>query len=199
MPSRVLRTILSILAILTVAGSSWGLAQIFGIGPFSGGTLTVVYRLTDVDNDPNPGVLTLKVSPENGKFKVTETYEKLAEQDEIQVFVFSHGFTHARKGYLDLTPISALDTREVLPDKEILLPEGAKLVTTEEVIIGGVKAVQGIYTHPNYEDQRAIIAIGDVESRKILTYPPLLRIEKQEGEIWTLVALTQLESVSMVP
>lgn len=199
MSSRVLRTILSILAIFTVAGSSWGLAQIFGVGPFSGGALTVVYHLTEIDNDPDPGVLTLKVSPENGKFKVIETYEKLAAEDEIQVFVFSHGFSHAPKGYLDLTPISALDTREVLPDKEILLPDGAKLVTAEEVIIGGVKAVQGIYTHPSYEDQRAIVAISDVESRKILPYPPLLRIEKQEGENWTLVALTQLQSVSLVP
>lgn len=193
------RTVLTMLVILTVAGSSWGLAQIFGIGPFNGGTLTVVYHLTEVDNDPDPGVLTLKVSPENGKFKVTETYEKIAAQDQLQVMVFSHGFSHAPKGYLDLTPISALDTREILPNKEILLPEGAKLVTTEEVVIGGVKAVQGIYTHPSYEDQRAIIAISDVESRKTLPYPPLLRIEKLEGQNWTLVALTQLESVSMVP
>jgi hypothetical protein len=62
-----------------------------------------------------------------------------------------------------------------------LLPEGAKLVTSEEVVIGGVKAVKGIYTHPKFEDQRAIVAISDLESRKILPYPPLLRIEKKRG------------------
>ncbi len=187
------------LAVILILAGSLGLAQIFGIAPYSGGTLTVIYNLTDQENDPNPGVLTLKVSPENGKFKVSESYVVMAESSEIQVFVFSHGFTHAPKGYIDLTPISALDTREVLPDKEILLPDGAKLVTSGEVVVGGVKAIQGIYTHPNFEDQRAVIAISDLESRKILPYPPRLRIEKQDGDNWNLIALTELESVSQVP
>ncbi|MCX8104140.1 MAG: hypothetical protein N3E42_06940 [Candidatus Bipolaricaulota bacterium] len=187
------------LMLLTLIGGSWALAQIFGIGPYAGGTLTIVYRLTDRENDPSPGTLTLKIVPEGSRFKVTETFELLAERDQLSVLVFSHGFSHVPKGYLDMTPISALDTREVLPNREILLPEGAKLVTSEEVLIAGVKAVRGVYTHPKFEDQRAIIAISDLESRKILPYPPLLRVEKKDGDKWTLVALTELMSVERKP
>jgi hypothetical protein len=187
------------LTLLMLIGGGWALAQVFGIGPYSGGTLTAVYRLTNMENDPSPATLTLKIVPEGSKFKVTETFELLADSAQLQVLVFSHGFAHVPKGYLDMTPISALDTREVAPNKEILLPEGAKLVTSEEVVIGGVKAVKGIYTHPKFEDQRAIVAISDLESRKILPYPPLLRIEKKEGDKWTLVALTELVSVERKP
>lgn len=194
-----LHVALAALTVLVLIGGSWALAQIFGIGPYTGGTLTVVYRLTNMENDPSPATLTLKIVPEGSKFRVTETFELLAERDQLQVMVFSHGFVHVPKGYLDMTPISALDAREVQPNREILLPEGAKLVTRGEVTIGGVKAVEGTYTHPKFEDQRAIIAISDLESRKILPYPPLLRIEKKEGEKWTLVALTELVSVERKP
>ncbi len=190
---------LAVLMMLAVLGGSWALAQVFGIGPYSGGTLTAIYRLTNMENDPSPATLTLKIVPEAQKFRVTETFELLADQAQLQVLVFSHGFAHVPKGYLDMTPISALDTREVQPNREILLPEGAKLITSEEVVIGGVKAVKGVYTHPKFEDQRAIIAISDLESRKILPYPPLLRIEKREGDKWTLVALTELVSVERRP
>lgn len=187
------------LMLLTLIGGGWALAQVFGIGPYTGGTLTAIYRLTNMENDPSPATLTLKILAEGSKFRVTETFELLAERDQLQVMVFSHGFAHVPKGYLDMTPISALDTREVQPNKEILLPEGAKLVTSEEVVIGGVKAVKGVYTHPKFEDQRAIIAISDLESRKILPYPPLLRIEKKDGDKWALVALTELVSVERKP
>lgn len=194
-----LHVALATLMLLALIGGSWALAQIFGIGPYTGGTLTVTYRLTNVENDPSPATLTLKVAPEGPKFRVTETFELLAERDQLQVMVFSHGFAHVPKGYLDMTPISALDTREVQPNKEILLPEGAKLITSDEVVIGGVKAVKGVYTHPKFEDQRAIIALSDLESRKVLPYPPLLRIEKKEGDKWALVALTELVSVERKP
>lgn len=194
-----LRATLAVLMLLTAIGGSWALAQIFGIGPYTGGSLTIIYRLTNMENDPSPGTLTLKIVPEGSKFRVTETFELLAERDQLQVMVFSHGFAHVPKGYLDMTPLSALDSREVQPNREILLPEGAKLVTSEEVVIGGIKAVKGVYTHPKFEDQRAIIAISDLESRKILPYPPLLRVEKRDGDKWMLVALTELLSVERKP
>jgi hypothetical protein len=191
-----LRNTLAVLMLLALISGGWALAQIFGIGPYAGGTLNIVYRLTDRENDPSPGTLTLKVVPEGNKFRVTETFELLAERDQLSVLVFSHGFAHVPKGLIDVTPLSALDTREVLPNREILLPEGAKIVTRSEVTIGGVKAVEGTYTHPKFEDQRAIIAISDLESRKILPYPPLLRIEKREGDKWIVTAMTELLSVS---
>ncbi len=199
LPAKAVRIASVVMALVLLTGGAWAIAQIIGIGPYTGGNLTVVYRLTNMENDPSPGTLTLKIVPEGSKFRVSENFELLAEKDQIQVLAFSHGFVHTPKGYLDMTPITALDTKEIAPNKEILLPDGAKLVTQEEVTIGGVKAVKGTYTHPKFEDQRALLAISDVESRKILPYPPLLRIERQEGGKWALIALTELVSASKTP
>lgn len=194
--AKTFRVVSVVVMLLMLAGGGWTLGQIFGVGTFTGGALAVKYRLTNSENDPSPGTLTLNIAPAaGGKFQVTETFEMLTTADQMQVLVFSHGFAHIPKGYLDMTPIQALDTRPVEAGKEILLPDGAKLVTQEEVTIAGVRAVKGLYTHPKYEDQRAIIAIADLETRKILPYPPFLRIERNEGSTWSLIALTELLSM----
>ena len=193
---RTLRVVPIVLLLLVLAGGGWALGQIFGIGTFTGGTLSIKYQLTKSENDPSPGTLTMNIAPaQGGKFQVTETFEMVTTADQMQVLVFSHGFAHIPKGYLDMTPIQALDMRPVEAGKEILLPDGAKLVTQEEVTIAGITAVKGIYTHPKYEDQRAIIAISDLETRKIMPYPPFLRIERNEGSAWNLIALTELLSI----
>lgn len=75
-----LHVALAALILLMLVGGGWALAQIFGIGPYTGGTLTVVYRLTNMENDPSPATLTLKIVPEGSKFRITEAFELLAEE-----------------------------------------------------------------------------------------------------------------------
>ncbi|MFN4219168.1 MAG: hypothetical protein ACK4HB_07830 [Candidatus Bipolaricaulia bacterium] len=49
-----LHVALAALMLLILIGGSWALAQVFGIGPYGGGTLTAIYRLTNTENDPSP-------------------------------------------------------------------------------------------------------------------------------------------------
>jgi len=62
-----------------------------------------------------------------------------------------------------------------------VLEGGARLITGNATQIAGVDVIMGTYIHPNYPDQRAVIALPDVETRKLLPFPPLLRVEQVSG------------------
>ncbi len=168
-------------AALVLFGGSLVLAQIFGLGPYQGGTLKTVYRFTS-EGDRNPGTMTLEILPEGERFRVKVLYDSLEKPEDIEelsrLFV---GFGHRKKNDIDLIPLLALDEREVEPNKDLVLPGGARLQTQEKTKIAGVDAVMGIYTHKDFPDQRVIIAISDVATRKLLFYPPLLQLEKQKS------------------
>lgn len=167
-------------AALVLFGGSLVLAQIFGLGPYQGGTLKTVYRFISKD-DRNPGTMTFEVLPEGDRFRVKMIYDSLEKQEDIEelsrLFV---GFGHREQDDIDLIPLLALDEREVEPNKDLVLPGGARLQTQEKTKIAGVDVVMGIYTHKDFPDQRVIIAISDVTTRKLLFYPPLLQLEKKE-------------------
>jgi hypothetical protein len=169
------------IAIFVLFGGSLVLAQIFGLGPYQGGTLKTVYRFTS-EGDRNPGTMTFEILPEGERFRVRMLYDSLEKQEDIEklskLFV---GFGHREKNDIDLLPLLALDEREIEPNKDLVLPGGARLQTQEKTKIAGVDAVMGIYTHKDFPDQRVIIAISDVATRKLLFYPPLLQLEKQKS------------------
>lgn len=167
-------------AALVLFGGSLVLAQIFGLGPYQGGTLKTVYRFTS-ESDRNHGTMTFEILPEGERFRVKMIYDSLEKPEDIEklskLFV---GFGHREKSDIDLIPLLALDEREVEPNKDLVLPGGARLQTQEKTKIAGIDVVMGIYTHKDFPDQRVIIAISDVATRKLLLYPPLLQLEKQE-------------------
>jgi len=177
--------------VVALVGGGLALAQIFGLGPYPGGQLKTVYRLTGED-DANPGTYSLEIIPEGDKFRVRTVIESLEKRDDIEVGFFGFGFGFRPGDRIDLTPLSALDEREVEPNKSYVLPGGARLQTQDKTKIAGVEAVMGIYTHPDFPDQRAIIAISDRESRKLLVFPPLLQVEKQEKGQFKLLAKIEL-------
>jgi len=177
--------------VVALVGGGLALAQIFGLGPYPGGQLKTVYRLTGED-DANPGTYSLEIIPEGDKFRVRTVIESLEKKDDIEVGFFGFGFGFRPGDRIDLTPLSALDEREVEPNKSYVLPGGARLQTQDKTKIAGVEAVMGIYTHPDFPDQRAIIAISDRESRKLLVFPPLLQVEKQEKGQFKLLAKIEL-------
>ncbi len=180
---------------VVLIGGGLALAQIFGLGPYPGGQLKTVYRLTGED-DASPGSYTLEIIPEGDKFRVRTVLESLEKQEDIDVGVFGFGFGFRPEDRIDLTPLSALDEREIEPNKSYVLPGGARLQTQDKTKIAGVEVVMGIYTHPDFPDQRAIIAISDRENRKLLVFPPLLQVEKQEKGQFKLVAKIELVEFS---
>jgi hypothetical protein len=156
----------------------WG--QIFGLGPYQGGQLKTVYRFTS-EGDRNPGSMTLEISPETDRFRVRMIYESLEKQEDIEKLSrLLVGFGHRERDEIDLLPLLALDERELEPNKDWVLPGGARLQTQDRTKIAGVDVVMGIYTHRDFADQRAVVAISDLATRKLLLYPPLLQVEKQD-------------------
>lgn len=172
--------LIATITFLALLGGGLTLAQIFGLGPYPGGHLKTVYSFFG-EGDTSPSTFTLEITPEGDKFRISFVYESLEKQEDIQelgrLFV---GLGYRGKGDIDLIPLLALNEREVEPNKDLLLPGGARLQTQERTKIAGVEVVMGIYTHPDYPDQRVIIAISDLATRKLLLYPPLLQFERQE-------------------
>jgi hypothetical protein len=177
-----------ILCGLSLAGLIGGaivLAQLFGMGEYPGGHLRTVYRIS-TEEGPNPATFSLEITPlPDGNYKIISTTEAVEPKDRIELGLFSLFFLgyslRPEGGNLDLTPLMALGEREVEPNKSYVLEGGARLITQERAQIAGIAVVIGIYTHPNYPDQRALIALPDVATRRLLPFPPLLQVEKQEG------------------
>lgn len=152
-----------------------GLAQFFGIRQYPGGYLKLVYRM-EVVQASQPATSTIEITPTSGGlFKVTSLSESLAKQEEVQLGLFGIGFFRLGFGFrsegtaIDLTPLNALADATVEPKKTYLLPDGAKFEGGEQVKIAGIDAIRGIYTHPDFANQRVQLAIViDLAIRKLL-------------------------------
>lgn len=173
------------LALALLLGGALALAQLFGMGKYPGGHLKTVYRITS-EASPNPAYFTLEITPQpDGNYKVVSITEAVESQDQIELGLFSLFFLgyslRPESDKIDLTPLQALNEREVEPHKTYVLEGGARLITQDEAQIAGVRVIMGTYIHPEYPDQRAVVALPDVETRKLLPLPPLLRVEQVAG------------------
>jgi hypothetical protein len=182
--------------LILVVGGAIALAQLFGMGEYPGGHLKTVYQMFS-EESPNPATFSLEIQPlPDGNYKVTSTTEATEPLDQVELGLFSLfflGFSlRPESEQLDLTPLMALGEREVEPNKSYVLEGGARLTTQDKSQIAGIDVIMGIYTHPNYADQRALIALPNVATRKILPFPPLLQVEKQEGGQYKTTAKVEL-------
>jgi len=176
--------ILAAISVLLIGG--WAMAQLFGIRDYPGGQLKIVYRITTIAQ-ATPATATVEITPESGEnFRVRSLSEAIQPRDRINVGLFGimrlgFGF-RPESGRIDLTPINALADKELEVGKTYLLPDGAKFEAQEKLKIAGVDAIKGLYTHPDFPNQRIILAISDLSTRKLLPLPPLLQVEeKKEG------------------
>ncbi len=177
--------IIGCLGVALLLGGALALAQLFGMGEYPGGHLRTVYRIT-TEVSPNPAYFTLEITPQpDGNYKIVSMTEAVEPREQIELGLFSLFFLgyslRPESGKLDLSPLHALDEREVEPGKTYVLEGGARLFTQERTEIAGVEVVMGTYVHPDYPDQRALIAFPDLETRKLLPFPPLLQVERKEG------------------
>ena len=183
--------------ILSVAGLA--LAQIFGLTNYPGGQVKAVYSTTQ-EGVSNPGSFTFEIVPEGEDFRVTSTSESTQTLEDLSsgafgTFLFGLGFRR-NPDQIDLSPLFALDEREVQPKKKLLLPGGANLETQAAAEMAGLPVVRGIYTHPDFPDQRVLLAFSDGATRKLLPFPPLLQLQKRQGAEF--VTTTSIELVAFV-
>jgi hypothetical protein len=190
--------IVGALGVLIAGG--WALAQlIFGMGEYPGGTLKVVYKFERAEFGPS--IYTMEVKPNGDRFDITETVEsKGRKADEIGSGFGASGaagaararFEPRREDIIDLSPLSVLDEKkvELKPNERYLLPDGAVLQTQNQDQIAGVTVIRAIYTHPNYPGQRVLFALADLETSKLLLFPPFLERQK-DGKMVNRITLIE--------
>ncbi|HIC96398.1 TPA: hypothetical protein EYP12_07230 [Candidatus Bipolaricaulota bacterium] len=187
--------IISSSLILALAGAI-ALAQLFGMGEYPGGHLKTVYEIFS-EESPNPATFSLEIVPlPDGNFKITSITEAIEPKERVELGLFSLFFLgyslRPEEEQLDLTPLLALGEREVEPNKSYVLEGGARLITQDRAEIAGIEVVMGTYIHPDYPDQRAIIALPDGATRRLLPFPPLLQVERREGGQFKITAKVEL-------
>jgi len=174
-------------AVVALIGGGLAVAQIFGLGDYPGGSLKVAYEITS-EGSESPSTFAMEITPEGDLFRVKTTSEALEKREDIELglfglFFMGFSFQPEEEDVIDLTALQALDEREVEPNKSYVLPGGTRLETGERSNIAGVDVVMGIFTDPDVPDQRAILALSDVTTRKLLPFSPLLQVEeKKDGE-----------------
>lgn len=184
------------LSLALLLGGALALAQLFGMGEYPGGHLRTVYEIFS-EESPRPATFSLEITPlSDGNYRITSITEAIEPQDNVELGLFSlfflgYSFSPESKK-LDLAPLTALGEREVEPDKSYVLEGGARLATGEETQIAGIDVIIGTYIHPDYPDQRAIIALSDVPTRKLLSFPPLLQVEQEESGKYKVVDKVEL-------
>jgi len=184
------------LGLIVLIGGALALAQLFGMGEYPGGHLRAVYQIA-TEESPNPATFSLEIEPlADGNYRILSTTEAIESQDDIELGLFSLFFLgyHLRpeSDKIDLTPLTALGEREIEPHKTYVLEGGARLATEAQEQIAGIDVIMGAYTHPDYPDQRALIALPDVPTRELLPFPPLLQTERQEGGEWVVTDKVEL-------
>lgn len=181
------------LGVITIL-SSLALAQLFGIRDYPGGSLRAIYKLTGENG--TSGLFTVEIKPKEGNYSVRTVFEQVVKREDVGLAVFGFLGVDYRmedpEEVIDLTPLAALDEREVEVGKNYLLAGGARLKTTEEKEIVGIKVIIGVFIHPGYPNQRVIIAIPELPLRRILPFPPLVQAEEMEGGRWVIKSKIEL-------
>ena len=168
----------------------WALAQ--GLPtqlPYSGGYTFLHYEFRVPGERPFQWIL--EVIPKNDSYHVKTSF--------IREIPASEGFSlvGVYAGVLDvdaipLMPVFYMWDKEIEPGKSYFLRKGARLITEKETEILGIPVVTGIYLHPDHSDLRTVVYIPRLSHRPLLIFPPYLRLEKKEGNGWSLVIEVEL-------
>lgn len=187
-------TVAAITAIVA-AGVFTSFGQLFVLEDYPGGYTKATYKLTS-EESPHPGTATMEIIPaDDDHCKVRMSFEGVEKREDLILSLFSFfspGMNYrSQEDTLDLTPLLRIDDRPVEPNKPYTLHPG-KLETGERKKIAGIDVIMATFTDPTFPNQRAIIAIPDVETRKLLPFLPLFKLEENKDDQWTITTKVEL-------
>jgi len=179
-----------IVLLTLVVVDTGGVAGIFGMGEYPGGTLSAVFVISEPDSNAPERRYEMNVTSKDDTYTVTEkvTSPGRVREDVSTAFGASGGagaagsqFEEGDTPNIDLSPLATLDDRnvDIKPNENYILPSGARLVTDGERTIAGVEVVMGTFVHSNYPNQRVNMAFAGRETRDLLLFPALF--EREEG------------------
>lgn len=85
---------------------------------------------------------------------------------------------------MDLSPLEAVESEILVPNKEYILPDGGFLVVGDEGTIAGLDVVYATYTHADFTNVQIQLAMpADVEVRNMLPIFPYIELEYASDEL----------------
>lgn len=161
--------------------------EFFGFGDYTGGTLHTVFEMERGAGVPIRTYAT-DITPEESQYHMTETITGLVDITNVQTALGRRGaaavaggrFAYRQTPQIDLSPLGVLAEYGVViePNQAYYLPGGASLITGDIESIAGIEAIKGIYTHPEYPTQRAVLGTPvDPSVAALLQYPIYFRVE----------------------
>ncbi len=169
-------------------------SQLFTLSDYPGGYTKAIFELTG-ENEANSAIVTMEITPlANEDYKTEMSFEGTEKRENLTLSLFGLYFPGMQyqlgQDRLDFSPLLRLDNYEVDTNKTYTLKPG-RLETKEEVtltnLVTDIKIVKAIFTDPDYPNQRAILGIPDLETRKLLPFLPLFKMEENKDGQWTTI------------
>lgn len=184
------------IAAIALAGVFTAFGQLFVLEDYPGGYTKTIYELKS-EESPYPGTVTIEITPAGeDDFKVKMGFEGVEKREDLTLSLFgffSPGmYYRSHQDTLDFTPLMRIDKKSVEPNKPYILPPG-KLETGEREKIADIDVIMATFTDPAFPNQRIIIAIPDVETRKLLPFLPLFKLEEKKDDQWTITTSVELK------
>jgi len=158
---------------------------------YLGGTTRFAYRTET--GASRAEITTTEIEPlEDGGYRVTTTTEEFTNSDDVRLAFFggvaqwlSSSMSEGADPLFDLSPLGALSSQVLEPDRTYILPDGNKLQTGDRVTIAGLSGVEAVYTqHDLSEATIHVVLADDLYIRQFLPFP--LRVEVAYEEDGTL-------------
>lgn len=165
--------------------------DLFGGSPYTGGYLKYSYKVSR-EGVEGYSITTTEVIPEeNGMYRIENSSTNIVPLSGVNVSFFGiplHGLGFrvptSSGGTVDLSPLSAVDSEILQPNREYVLPDGGFLVVGDAGIIAGLDVVFATYTHADFANVRINLAMpADLAIRNLLPLFPFLQLEYESDEL----------------
>jgi len=185
-------TKVSVMLVVLISLGSGALAQgLLPDLPYPGGYTFLRYEIRA------PGKATLQwileVIPKDDSYEVKMAFTReIPASERFSLFnVYMGVETMGTEGF-PLASLFSVWDKEIEPGKSYFLRRRARLVTEGEAEVLGIPVVTGIYLHPDYPDLQAVVYIPRLSHRALVLFPPYFRMEKKEGDGWSVVEEIEL-------
>ena len=165
--------------------------NLFGGNTFEGGYLKYSYKVSREGVEAY-SITTTEIIPEgNGMYRIENSSTDVVPQDAVSIAFYGInlrglGFRipSSTGGTVDLSPLEAVESEILVPNKEYILPDGGFLVVGDEGTIAGLDVVYATYTHADFTNVQIQLAMpADVEIRNMLPIFPYIELEYASDEL----------------
>ena len=156
---------------------------------YPGGYLKYTYR-TEAGVVNLVETTTTEIVPlPDGQYEMTTTTRGVAGREQIRLGLFGISlqwlglYVGENAGTrIDLSPLNALATQVLEPQKKYLLPDGGLFETGDRVTVAGLSGIEGTYTQANAPGVVVTVVLADdLELRVLLPFPLRTEIRYVQG------------------